>query len=469
MTLFQQFALAASVVLCFAMIAVGAWMSARIADGVLRAGAGASALYMSSFFEPHIQSLARDGKLTAGDLESLAKVSSDLAARRQVASIKIWRPDGTIIYSTQSKLIGHTFSTTAVEPALRGEIRAAMASLDEEDSEFERNLAIPLYEVIVPLYKSGTGEIIAVGEFYGNAGDLVGEMSAAARSSWLVVAVSALVMLGGLSFIVYRGSGTIERQRELLKERLREQTSLRLAHSALEEKMRNALGKTARIDEQAQRRLGAELHDGPVQLVSFVLLRLDEVRESLVGAKAPTEVVDEVRRSASQALKDIRSIAGGLLLPELDDESNALEAVRRIVAAHQSRTNSTVSFQACDVPDRLPPELVRCIGRVTQEALTNAFKHAGAVEQVVSLLTRNGLIRLSICDGGPGFEPARSSSGMGDEGLGLVGMKYRVESVGGNFEVRSDPSHGTEILARFPYQAPGLNGSEIPQAGTAPN
>jgi len=452
MTLFQQFTLAASFVLCFTMIAVGAWMSSRIADGVLRAGAGAATLYMANVIEPHIQSLADGGRLTAAELESLVKVSNDLAARRQVASIKIWRHDGTIIFSTQSQLIGQRFSNSAIEPALRGEIRAAMADLDDDDSEFERNLSIPLYEVVAPLYRSGTGEIIAVGEFYGNASDLVAEMAAATRNSWLVVAISALGMLGGLFLIVFRGSVTIERQKELLKERLREQTNLRVAHSALEERMRDAMGKTARIDEQAQRRLGAELHDGPVQLVSFVLLRIDEMRDALLSANAPVETVDVIRNSAWQALKDIRSIAGGLLLPELDDGTNPLEVIRKIVAAHQGRTNSTVVLEVRDAPDRLPPELMRCIGRVTQEALTNAAKHAGTVDQVVSLSSKDGFIRLSVRDGGSGLDPLKSIPELGNGGLGLVGMRYRVEAVGGRFEVRSDPGLGTEVIATIPHQ-----------------
>ena len=328
MTLFQQFALMATVVLGFTMVAVGSWVSSRISDGVLRSGAGAAALYMTSFLEPNVQSLAERDELSADEQARLDKISDDLALRRHVASIKIWRPDGTIVYSNQKSLVGKKFQIGAIQPALRGKISSAMADLHEDDSEFERRLSIPLYEVFAPLYKSGSGEVIAVGEFYENATDLLGEMTMATRNAWLVVAGSALVMLSALFAIVYRGSTTIERQRALLRERLREQTRLRQNHSALEARMRTALSETARIDEQVQRRLGVELHDGPVQLVSFVLLRLDEMKSALAGVRGSADTIEEVRASASRALKEIRSIASGLLLPGIDDATNPLEAVR---------------------------------------------------------------------------------------------------------------------------------------------
>jgi signal transduction histidine kinase len=450
LSLFQQFALMASIVLSFTMITVGSWVSSRIADGVLHSGAGAAALYMTNFLEPNVQSLAALGGLTSEEIARLDKLSEDLALRRHVASIKIWRPDGTIVYSSRKSLMGQRFQTSAIQPALRGKISSAMADLDEDDSEFERRLSIPLYEVFAPLYKSGTGEVIAVGEFYENATDLLGETTVATRDAWLMVALSAFVMLGTLFAIVHRGSTTIERQRALLRERLREQTWLRHRHSTLEAKMRTALSETARIDEQVQRRLGVELHDGPVQLVSFVLLRIDEMRSALTGAHGSSETIEAVRASASQALKDIRSIASGLILPGFHDATEPLGIVRTVIDAHENRTGSHVALYASEIPKSLAPDLIRCIGRVTQEALTNAFKHAGAVEQTVTMSMQDGMLRLSIRDGGPGFEPSKSASKRRNQGLGLVGMEHRVESVGGRFEIASSPGLGTEVVAFIP-------------------
>ena len=133
-TLLQQYVLSMFIVLGLAVIAVGAWMSARIEDGVLRGSAGAAALYMASFVEPHVQSIDDNGVLSSDDLANLAKISSDFALRRRIASIKIWRPDTTILYSTRKDLIGKKFSNVAIQPSLNGEIRVRTADLDEDDS-----------------------------------------------------------------------------------------------------------------------------------------------------------------------------------------------------------------------------------------------------------------------------------------------------------------------------------------------
>src|SRR5258705_6216983 len=278
-TLLQQFVLATSMVVGLAMVAVGAWTSARIEDGTLRSNAGAAALYMSSFIEPHVQSIDDNGVLSSDDFINLAKISSEITARRHFASIKIWRPDGTILFSTRKDIIGKKFSNVAIQPSLNGEIRVTAADLDEEDSLYERSLAMPLYEIFAPLYKSVTGKIIGIAEFYQTADELFGARTV--PEAWFVVGGSALGMFIVLFAIVHRGSVRIEQQRLTLKRRLREQARLRRTNSELEKRMRDALMQAARIDDLIQRRLGAELHDGPAQLLAFVLVRLDEIRAVL--------------------------------------------------------------------------------------------------------------------------------------------------------------------------------------------
>jgi signal transduction histidine kinase len=446
-TLFQQFVIYASVILGLTMIPVGTWMSARIEDGIFRSSAGAAALYMASFVEPHIQSINGGGPLSSDDLANLDKITDVFAQRHHVMSIKIWRPDGTIMFSSQKDLIGRKFSNVEFQPSLKGEIKAGMAILDEDDGHFERTLAVPLYEIFAPLYQIGTGKIIAVAEFYENADDVVDERASTVRTSWLIVGGSSLVMLVALFTIVYRGSAQIEQQRSLLKRKLREQASLRRTNSQLEKKMRDALTESARIDDLIQRRLGVELHDGPAQLVALVLLRLDETRNASKGTSASGAIVDDLRRVASEALKDIRSIANGLFLPSVDDTNNPVEVVETVINAHERRTNSVVALSVSDVPEHLPIDIIRCVGRVVQEALNNSFKHAGAAGQAVSIVVRDNALVLSIRDSGPGIGDSNSAPA---EKLGLKSIKYRVEAVGGVLELKSQPGRGTEVRCKIP-------------------
>jgi signal transduction histidine kinase len=446
-TLFQQFAIYASVILGLTMIPVGTWMSARIGDGVLRSAAGAAALYMASFVEPHIQSIDDGRPLSSNDLVNLDKISDAFALRHHVLSIKIWRPDGTIIFSSRKDVIGRKFSNLAIQPSLKGEIKAGMAPLDDDDNDFERMLAVPLYEIFAPLYEIGTGKIIAVAEFYESVDDLVNEEATTVRTSWLIVGGSSLIILTALFVIVYRGSAQIEQQKSLLRRKLREQTRLQRAHSRLEKKMRDALTESARIDDLIQRRLGVELHDGPAQLVALVLLRLDEIRNASAGTSASAAIVDDLRRVASEALKDIRSISNGLFLPSVDDTDDLVEVIGKVVDAHERRTNSVVALSVSDVPKQLPIDTIRCVGRVVQEALNNSFKHAGAADQAVSIIVADHTLILSIRDCGSGIADTNSHF---TEKLGLRSMKYRVEAVGGVFELKSQRGKGTEVRCKIP-------------------
>lgn len=448
-TLFQQFVIYASVIIGLALVPVGTWMSARVGDGILRSRAGAAALYMASLVEPHIQAIKDGGRLSSDDLVNLDNISSYFTQRHRITSIKIWRPDGTIVFNSQKDLVGEKFSNAALQPSLKGEIKAGIAVLGEDDSDFERTLSVPLYEIFAPLYELGTGRVVAVAEFHENAGDVVDEVSRTASSSWLIVGGSFLAMLVTLFAIVYRGSTVIEQQRSLLKRKLREQARLRRANSHLETKIRHALKESSRIDDLIQRRLGAELHDGPAQLVALLLLRLDEISTAPQATPASADLVNELRQVASDALKDIRSISHGLFLPSVDVTDSLVGVLEKVVRDHERRTNSVVAWSASDMPENAPIDVIRCVGRVVQEALNNSFKHAGAAGQTVSVAVNGPMLTLSVSDSGPGIrEPEAPSTNK----LGVKSMKYRIEAVGGTLELKSQKGTGTEVRCKIPIR-----------------
>jgi len=150
LTLFQRFAIAATVVLGFTMIVVGTWISARIVDGVLRSSSESAALYLEGFLEPHIQPLQFGRSLPPESIAKLEEISANFALRRHVLSIKIWLPDGTIAYSSQKELIGKKFDPKKIRPGFSGETRGDFADNDDEENDFERKLGLPLYEIYAP-------------------------------------------------------------------------------------------------------------------------------------------------------------------------------------------------------------------------------------------------------------------------------------------------------------------------------
>jgi signal transduction histidine kinase len=454
-SLFEQFAIASSLVLTLSVVTVGAWVSARIADGVLHGTSGAAALYMTNFVEPYVQSMEADGSPTPDDVRRLDAAAEMLRSRRHVASIKIWRPDGTIVYSTQTNLIGKRFSTADILPSLQGQIRAAMADLNDDDSEFERSLSVPLYEIFLPLYKNETETIIAVAEIYEDARALLRDQARAVRGAWLVVGSAGLGTLLVLFAIVHQGSSTIRRQKSAIKQRLREKMLLHRKNDVLKSDIEEALRTAVRIDDLIHTRIGAELHDGPAQLMSFVLLRLEEVEWQLKDQPPHARtLLQQLREALQDALKDLRAIAAGLLLADVGDTGNLAEVVRKIIRAHEHRAACEVDYREAGIPEKLPRELVHCIVRVTQEALTNAFRHSGSRRQTVILRSDDEVLRLSVRDDGRGFTAGNATKA--HSGLGLPGMASRVRALGGRFSVLSKQGQGTEIICeiRIPAVVP---------------
>jgi signal transduction histidine kinase len=461
-SLFEQFAMTSSVVLTLSVVAVGGWVGARISDGVLRGTSGAAALYLTNFVEPHIQSIDTEGSPTPEEASRLDAVSELLKSRRHVVSIKIWRPDGTIVYSTQKSLVGKQFPTTEILPSLDGKIRAGMADFDDDDSEFERSLSIPLYEIFLPLYKSETEKIIAVAEIYEDARALLRDQASAVGGAWLVVGSAGLCTLLILFAIVYRGSLTIRRQRAAIKRRFREQLRLHRHNDELQLKVQEALRRSTEIGDLVQTRIGVDLHDGPAQLMSHVLLRLDEVEGQLQDKPSSARaLVEQLRCDTKEALKELRAISAGLFLPDIGDTGAAEKIVQSIVFAHESRTNCKVAYRTNNAPKGLSQNIVRCIARVVQEALNNSYKHSSAMEQSVLLFEDHGVLHLSIGDTGRGMPGDKLANRSPLSGLGIPGMASRVEALGGSFAIRSVPGMGTEVVCGIPIQC-----SRSPGAGS---
>lgn len=216
--------------------------------------------------------------------------------------------------------------------------------------------------------------------------------------------------------------------------------------------MRRAFDETLRRSVETNdlilRRVGADLHDGPAQLISLALLRLDSLDPRLrsQNAEASLEDFERIRGALVDSLTEIRNLSAGLALPELEALSPG-DTLRIAVQRHERRTGTKVKCQIDELPHRLPVPLKAGLYRVVQEGLNNAFRHAEGAGQAVQSSCEAGAIQLVISDSGPGF---RFEDEMPDgEGLGLKGMRDRVASLGGVLEIRSAPGEGTQLTASF--------------------
>jgi signal transduction histidine kinase len=447
-----RFLLTSAAVFVIGMSIAGAWIADRIEDGVTQNTAVSTALYFESFVAPLVQELAQGETLPASRQEALSALVVRTPLGQRVVSFKIWRQGGVIGFASRPELIGKKFPTTPkLRQAWAGHIAAGLDDSVAEENEGERAAGRPLLEIYVPIRQENSNRIIAVAEFYERADQLKQDIFSAKVESWLVIGSIAGTAVAALFGIVYGASRTIEQQREALQDRIAELAGLLQQNEELRQRVEHASHRVAEINERYLRRLGAELHDGPAQLLGLALLRLDAIGTN-PGARnrsaANAREVEMIRRALSEALNEIRDISFGLSLPALERLSMA-DTLQAAVSAHARRTNTTVDTQISDLADCNNPSVKAAVFRFVQEALNNATRHAAAAGQTVRARQDRNAVVIEVSDRGPGFDPMEP---MDDQHLGLVGMRERIDSLGGTFEIESEQDGGACLRARVPIQ-----------------
>ncbi len=352
LSLARQFALAGSAVLCAGMAILGAWVSDRIQRDVLQNTVAATAVYMHSFVEPLVQDLKDAPELSPGAIDAFRRMLDGTPLGKRIISIKIWSPDGRILFSRDAAMIGRSFQVSDdLRKALAGEIVGSLDELTEDENASERQLGMPLFEIYVPMHAAGSDRIIAVAEFYTSATTFFRDVNRAVLQSWMVVALVALGMGGALFGIVLRGSRTIDQQQVALKERIEDLSALLARNEELREGLADARRRSAETNEQLLRRLGAELHDGPAQLIGLALLRLDGLRRIVLEHLDDKQQknADIIRTALQDALEEIRNLSAGVAPPEL--EGTPLRDTLLLAARnHERRTGTIVSVEVDPLP-----------------------------------------------------------------------------------------------------------------------
>jgi signal transduction histidine kinase len=217
------------------------------------------------------------------------------------------------------------------------------------------------------------------------------------------------------------------------------------AELALQDERKRVMQTVLRATDDQRLRLAADLHDGPMQGLAALGLRLSRLGRRLrdgdpEGAEA---LLTRVEEHLAGEIAGLRRLVAELRPPVLD-QLGLETALRRQVEAFQADAGVDCQVHA-DLGRPLAPELETVLYRVTQESLANVVKHAKAANVRISLGADNGLVRLRIRDDGVGFDPSLASRLTAEGHFGLAGMRERVEMVGGRFQVDSRPGQGTTI------------------------
>jgi len=445
--------LASLIILIAGMAGMGIWVGDQIKNGVIHRTGATTALYVDSFVAPLLQDLGSSGTLSPEHHAQLDKLLQETPMGQQIVTLKVWDPTGKVLYSTDDTM-GQTFPIgEGLATAIRGQVSSEISQLTAEENVAQRAIRSELLEIYSPVRLSGTSEVIAVAEFYQTVDALNQEIAAAQRRSWFVVGGTTLVIYLLLAGFVRRASDTIEGQRATLNDQISRLTEVLGQNQELHERVRRAAGSVATLNERFLRRIGSELHDGPAQDLGLALLKLDALVGRWEQSQAMPAFVDEmsgIQSSLQNAQKEIRAISGGLSLPQLA-ELSLPETVIRAVRAHERRTGSRVKLDIAPLPEQAALPVKITVYRVLQESLNNAYRHAGGANQQIRAFMDGEVLTLEVLDEGPGFvsQPTTAFNGH----LGLVGMRERVESLGGTFSVKSELGKGTQVTARLALRA----------------
>jgi signal transduction histidine kinase len=216
--------------------------------------------------------------------------------------------------------------------------------------------------------------------------------------------------------------------------------SMRLA-LAKDETRRLLLRKVITAQEEERKRIARELHDETCQTITALKMKLDVAGMEDAQAMA-TRSLDELHR----IIYDLR--------PSILDDLGLLPAIRWMAERSLEPRGVKVRCEFEEIPIRLPFELEIAVFRAVQEAINNVLRHAHAETVLLEVVVDGTHLEIDIEDDGAGFDVGEvggpSASG---RGLGILGMRERMELIGGTSSVISTPGSGTRVSLRVPWPA----------------
>lgn len=211
--------------------------------------------------------------------------------------------------------------------------------------------------------------------------------------------------------------------------------------------------KIIKAQEEERQRVARDIHDGPAQMLSNVVLKA-EICERLIDVdldQARSEL-QNLKKIVRDSLQDVRKIIYNLRPMSLDD-LGLIPTLQRYILTFQEESGISVSFITKGSEPELKSVISLTVFRIVQEALSNVAKHARANNAVTQLEFLEKNLKLYVYDDGIGFDTAKLNDRNEDitSGFGLVSMRERVELLGGDMRISSEPGKGTRLNIIIPF------------------
>jgi signal transduction histidine kinase len=233
---------------------------------------------------------------------------------------------------------------------------------------------------------------------------------------------------------------------------------LALSHAQLESvilertaELQNLSQRLLKVQDEERRKLARDLHDSAGQTLAALKISVSFLQENCERDPSTLAMVSDVSKLADQAIDEIRTMSY-LLHPPLLDEAGFRCAAEWYVEGFAKRSGINVSLTLTTNRERLPISMEIALFRVLQESLTNVHRHSGASQVSVCFQRQSETAILEVRDFGRGIPAdrlARLRGASAQTGVGLAGMRERLNELNGNLEIESD-GHGTSVRAIVP-------------------
>ncbi|MGC4100543.1 PAS domain S-box protein [Ferruginibacter sp.] len=214
------------------------------------------------------------------------------------------------------------------------------------------------------------------------------------------------------------------------------------------EKLRQLTAHLLNVREEERKRIGREIHDELGQQLTAIKMDVAWIDKKIEpGAELIKTKLKNIITLLDGSNQSIRRILAELR-PGILDDYGLIEALEWQNRQFTANTGIPVNFVTAERELKLPEPVSTCIFRIYQEAFTNITRYAHASRVTTSIILETGVIVVIIKDDGIGFDTQAVQS---KKSFGVLGMKERVFSLGGTFELETTPGKGTTITIRLPY------------------
>ena len=219
----------------------------------------------------------------------------------------------------------------------------------------------------------------------------------------------------------------------------------------LQEQLRHLSRQLLLAQEEERKKISRELHDEIAQTLTGINVRLAALRtEATVNTKGLQKKISSTQRIVEKSVEIVHRFARELR-PTLLDDLGLIPALHSFVKTFSKQTRVHVRLTVYAAVEQLDSVQRTVLYRVAQEALTNVARHAHASQVNVNIQKLPRAVCLTIKDNGKSFQVDRVLHAKKNKRLGLLGMRERVEMVGGSLRVESAPGRGTSIRAVIPF------------------